>query len=70
MSFFVLAPSVRNRTHIDTFQAEILRKFLEKNPFPNSEERFLLEQQTGLPAKVIQVWFKNRRRENRGRIIK
>lgn len=35
------------------------------NRFPNVDDRFHLEKMTGLPSRVIQVWFQNRRREQK-----
>lgn len=62
---FISASNIRYRTRINFEQQQILKKFYEKNSFPSVEERSDLELLTGLSSKVVQVWFKNRRQENR-----
>lgn len=56
---------IRNRTSISKEQAKILQNVFELNQFPDSEVRKKLEGITGLPGRVIQVWFQNRRREKK-----
>lgn len=56
---------IRNRTSISKEQAKILQNVFELNQFPDSEVRKKLEGITGLPPRVIQVWFQNRRREKK-----
>lgn len=56
---------IRNRTSISKEKAKILQNVFELNQFPDVEVRKKLQSLTGLPSKVIQVWFQNRRREKR-----
>lgn len=60
----------RSRTSISKEKAMILQKIFELNKFPDAEIRMKLQEITGLPARVIQVWFQNRRRENKMGVIK
>lgn len=55
--------SGRNRTVINKEQATFLQNVFEINHFPDGGVRKQLERVTGLPARVIQVWFQNRRRK-------
>lgn len=57
------AMSSRNRTNINKEQAAFLQNVFEINHFPNPSLRKQLERVTGLPGRVIQVWFQNRRRK-------
>lgn len=53
----------RNRTIITKEQATFLQSVFEINHFPDAGIRKQLERVTGLPGRVIQVWFQNRRRK-------
>lgn len=53
--------SSRIRTNITKEQADILQSVFDINPFPDTTMRKQLEKVTELPARVIQVWFQNRR---------
>lgn len=53
----------RNRTIINKEQATFLQNVFEINHFPDSGLKKELERVTGLPGRVIQVWFQNRRRK-------
>lgn len=55
--------SGRNRTNINKEQATFLQNVFEINHFPDAGLRKQLERATGLPGRVIQVWFQNRRRK-------
>lgn len=55
--------SCRNRTIITKEQATFLQNVFEINHFPDAGIRNQLERVTGLPGRVIQVWFQNRRRK-------
>ncbi|XP_050503453.1 homeobox protein Hox-B4-like [Diabrotica virgifera virgifera] len=60
--------NTRNRTSISKPQAEILKKAFEKNPFVDNDTKEQLEAATGLPGRVVKIWFQNRRRENKNKI--
>lgn len=51
----------KSRTSITPKQLEILQSTYDKDPRPSRLVRDELGSQTGLSAKVIQVWFQNRR---------
>ena len=51
----------KTRTSINPKQLVILQSTYEKEPRPSRVMREELAAQTGLSAKVIQVWFQNRR---------
>ena len=51
----------KTRTSINPKQLLILQATYEKEPRPSRTMREELAAQTGLTAKVIQVWFQNRR---------
>lgn len=55
--------SSRNRTIISKEQVTFLQNVFEINHFPDAGVRKQLERVTGLPGRVIQVWFQNRRRK-------
>lgn len=55
--------SSRNRTVINKEQAAFLQNVFDINHFPDAGLRKQLERATGLPGRVIQVWFQNRRRK-------
>ncbi|CAH1155414.1 unnamed protein product [Phaedon cochleariae] len=55
----------RNRTCISRAQTNILQQSFEENPFGNKRMKVVLATLTGLPIKVINKWFQNRRREKR-----
>nr|CAI5854439.1 unnamed protein product [Callosobruchus analis] len=55
----------RNRTVISKKQVEVLQAVFDVNPFPSKDIRTRLEKVTGLPMRVIRVWFQNRRREKK-----
>ncbi|CAG9831541.1 unnamed protein product [Diabrotica balteata] len=57
--------SHRSRTCINKEQAKILQDAFDKNQFVDNQTQINLEQITGLPGKVIKVWFQNRRREKK-----
>lgn len=57
--------NIRNRTSISKEQAKVLQNVFEMNKFPDSKVRKKLQEMTGLPSRVIQVWFQNRRREKK-----
>ncbi|CAH1964174.1 unnamed protein product [Acanthoscelides obtectus] len=57
--------STRNRTVISKKQVEVLQAVFDVNPFPSKDIRTRLEKVTGLPMRVIRVWFQNRRREKK-----
>lgn len=56
---------MRSRTNIPPEKTAILEKSLSVSPFPTNEEKATLAEMTGLPAKVINVWFQNRRQRIR-----
>nr|CAH7722248.1 unnamed protein product [Callosobruchus chinensis] len=58
-------PGHRNRTVISKKQVEVLQAVFDVNPFPSKDIRTRLEKVTGLPMRVIRVWFQNRRREKK-----
>lgn len=49
------------RTVIDKQQTEILQAVFEVNMFPSKAIKARLEKVTGLPQRVIRVWFQNKR---------
>merc|ERR1712083_1053447 len=49
------------RTTIKAKQLEILKNCFDQNPKPTRQVREQLAKETGLPMRVIQVWFQNKR---------
>lgn len=49
------------RTTIKAKQLEILKNCFDQNPKPTRQVREQLAKDTGLPMRVIQVWFQNKR---------
>jgi len=49
------------RTTIKAKQLEILKTCFDQNPKPTRQVREQLAKDTGLPMRVIQVWFQNKR---------
>ena len=49
------------RTTIKAKQLEILKTCFDQNPKPTRQVREQLAKETGLPMRVIQVWFQNKR---------
>ncbi|KAG5890745.1 hypothetical protein JTB14_013092 [Gonioctena quinquepunctata] len=58
-------PSQRSRTSITKEQSKALQNAFEINPFIDDHMKNQLEITTGLPGRVIKIWFQNRRRENK-----
>lgn len=56
---------MRSRTNIPPEKTAILEKVFSVSPFPTNQEKANLAQITGLPAKVIGVWFQNKRQRIR-----
>lgn len=56
---------MRCRTNITTEKTAILEGAFNVSPFPTSQVKLQLAQMTGLPEKVIAVWFQNRRQRIR-----
>lgn len=57
--------NMRNRTSITKEQTNILQNVFEVNCFPDIDVKRQLQRVTGLSTRVIQVWFQNRRREQK-----
>ena len=55
----------KTRTSINPKQLVVLQATYEKEPRPSRAMREELAAQTGLTAKVIQVWFQNRRSKDK-----
>lgn len=55
----------KTRTSINAKQLEILQATYEKETRPSRPMREEIAAQTGLSAKVIQVWFQNRRSKDK-----
>ena len=55
----------KTRTSINARQLEILQATYEKETRPSRPMREEIAAQTGLSAKVIQVWFQNRRSKDK-----
>ena len=55
----------KTRTSINARQLEILQATYEKETRPSRPMREEIASQTGLSAKVIQVWFQNRRSKDK-----
>ena len=55
----------KTRTSINPKQLVVLQATYEKEPHPSRAMREELAAQTGLMAKVIQVWFQNRRSKDK-----
>ena len=55
----------KTRTSINAKQLEILQATYEKETRPSRVMREEIAAQTGLSAKVIQVWFQNRRSKDK-----
>merc|ERR1719222_1036413 len=49
------------RTTIKAKQLEVLKTCFDQNPKPTRQVREQLAKETGLPMRVIQVWFQNKR---------
>jgi len=49
------------RTTIKAKQLEVLKNCFDQNPKPTRQVREQLAKETGLPMRVIQVWFQNKR---------
>merc|ERR1711990_719548 len=49
------------RTTIKAKQLEVLKNCFDQNPKPTRQVREQLAKDTGLPMRVIQVWFQNKR---------
>merc|ERR1712037_790502 len=49
------------RTTIKAKQLEILKTCFDQNPKPTRLMREQMAKETGLPMRVIQVWFQNKR---------
>merc|ERR1712045_647125 len=49
------------RTTIKAKQLEVLKTCFDQNPKPTRQVREQLAKDTGLPMRVIQVWFQNKR---------
>merc|ERR1712183_141824 len=49
------------RTTIKAKQLEVLKNCFDQNPKPTRLMREQLAKETGLPMRVIQVWFQNKR---------
>ncbi|XP_076054137.1 uncharacterized protein LOC143032853 isoform X5 [Oratosquilla oratoria] len=61
------ATNKRPRTTISARQLEQLKQAYKESPKPARHVREQLSQTLGLDMRVVQVWFQNRRRPNRGR---
>lgn len=56
---------MRSRTNISQENTAVLETAFITTPFPTSQTKVQLAQMTGLPEKVISVWFQNRRQRIR-----
>lgn len=56
---------MRSRTNISPEKTAVLETAFNSSPFPTSQTKVQLAQMTGLPEKVISVWFQNRRQRIR-----
>ncbi|KAG5890737.1 hypothetical protein JTB14_013084 [Gonioctena quinquepunctata] len=55
----------RNRTVIGRYKSKILQDAFDRNQFLTVHDKERLARITGLPDRVIQIWFQNRRREKK-----
>ena len=56
---------IRSRSNINEEQLDLLRKHYKQNPRPNREELQILAVELGFPKRVVQVWFQNRRAQDK-----
>ncbi|KAF9761533.1 Homeobox protein HD-6 [Nosema granulosis] len=56
----------KKRIRLSDWQEERLGEYFLRNVYPNRMEKIAIQEEIGVPARNIRIWFQNRRAKERG----